>query len=784
MITELRLAARRLLKERWTTLTAILTVALGSGVSIAVFAAAYGLILRPLPYDEAGRLWLLDVRARSSDVDNWRSELRSFDRLTAYASERIVIRGLGDTRQVRGAYVDGWFFDTVTARPLVGRVLSRGATGDEAVISARLARAAAIPLDTLPGHQITAGGAALTVVGVLPETFSFPAGTVDIWMPARVAPPVALDRLTDARSFRLAGSFRPGVTVAGAADEVARVRGLLQPDAAERRTARPLIESAYESVTRDLRSTVTVLAAAAGGLWIVTCANLATILIGRTIARRRELAVCHALGAGVWRRVASLFSESVLITFAGTILGIALASAAIEGTGRWAHELNPRPGEIRLDATPAAFAAVSSVVLAIFATLLALPASRRRAWNLHGPNAGVTLHDRRARGALLIMQVALVIVLISGGALLVRTLAGLLRTDLGLDRRDTIVSELVLTPVTAYKASDRWPVLQELLMRIRTIPGVRFAGAGSSLPPEHEQLEISVNLTGPRGEQSHRFSGAVVTPGYLEAIGARLRQGRYFQQSDLAAPPSVILSKSLAGAVLEGSNVIGKELPFSLPGVSDRRRPIVVGVVDDIRYSGLETAPGAAIYIPWHLAPMGQGFLAVQASGADGPRMVTTVRTLVRELDPALPHMPMRSIDEVIERSIGVRRVAALLGATLALLAFGVALVGLAGNVLRSVVERRRELAIRITLGATPSAIIRLAASRVVLLAGTGLVLGTAAAVATGGMLRSLVEGVLPYDLPTLLTVALFVIVASLGASYVPARLAVRIDAAEVLKSD
>lgn len=782
VVTELRLAARRLARDRWTACTAVLTVALGAGLTIAVFAIDYGLMLRPLPYDPAGRLSLIDVRVPAGQIDDWRSRLASFERLTSYSAEGLLVSGSGDTRLVRGAYVDAWFFNTLQARPLAGRVLSRDEPG-AAVLSERFARAAGLAPEALLGRQIVAGGTPLTVVGVLPDAFAFPSATIEIWIPSLHARAVAFDRSADARRFRLAGWLRHGISSAAASDDVERLQRALQPDATARQLAAPIVESAHIAITRDIQSAVAVSAGAAGVLWIVTCANLATILIGRIIRRRRELAVCSALGAGRWRRTASLLSESVVITGCGTLLGVLLALAAMTATTTWAHDLMPRPGEIRLDAAPAAFAAVSSTMLALVATVLALPALGSRA-TLQGHFAGATAGDRRARSLLLVAQVALVVVLLSGGALLMRTVQGLLRTDLGLDGRDALVARLVLTPATAFEGRDRWPLVRQLLDRIRTVPGVRFAGAGSSLPPENAQVEITVRYTSARGEESHRFSTALVTPGYLEAIGARLLDGRHFQESDLEGAPSVILSESAARAVLEAPRVAGRELPFSLPGVSDRRRPTVIGVIADIRYSGLEAQPDAAVYVPWHLAPMGQGYLAVRASGASRAQVVAAIRTEMRELDPHLPHTPIRTFDEIVERAVGIRRLAALLGATLAGLAFGMALIGLTASVLRSIEERRRELAIRSALGATPSQIVRLIGSGVVALAAAGLVLGTAGALATGRMLRALVAGVGPYDAVTLGTVAALVMTAALLAAYLPARLAAQVDPAEALKLD
>lgn len=782
-MTEFRHALRRLLRDRWTTLTAVLTVALGAGVSLAVFAAGYGLLLRPLPYDEGGRLHLLDVRVPASQLDDWRDSLRGFERLTSYAAEGMVVSGIGDPRQVRGAYVDGEFFDLLRTRPLAGRVLRSGDVA-AAVVSERLARTVGRSSADLPGTSVVAGGAALTIVGVLPESFAFPSAQMEIWIPAVHARPVVFDRSPDARQFRLAGWLRPGVTPSSAAAEIARVEKDLQPDARGRDAATPVIEAAHTVVTRDVRGAVLVLGGAAGLLWIVTCANLATLLIGRVVQRRRELAVCRALGAGVWRRATGIFSEALLITLTGSVLGAALAFAVTALATRWAAEFLPRPGEIRFDAAPAAVAALSALAMALVATVPSLIAARRGGWNLRHAQATVTRRDRRLRGGLLVAQVALVVVLMSGGALLLRTLDRLLRTDLGLDARNTLVSQLVLTPTTAYEAAGRWPVLRDLLSRVRSLPGVRAAGAGSSLPPDIEQVEITLRLTGDAGEESHRFSAAVVTPGYLEAIGARLLEGRHFEEADLTAAPTVILSESAARSLLKDRSAAGAQLAFSLPGVGDRRHPTVVGVVADIRYSGLDSGPDAAIYVPWHLAPMGQGFLAVETRAGDAAVVANAIRDLLRAVDPAMPHMPMRRIDDGVDRAVGVRRVAALIGATLAVLAFAVALAGLAGNVLRSVAERRREVAIRGALGATPSQLVGLIARGVFVLAIAGLAVGTAGALAAGRVLHALVVGVRVYDPATLVAVALIVTGASAAVSLVPARAVVRIDPGEVLRNE
>lgn len=784
MLTELRFAVRRLGADRWTAAAAILAVGLGAGLNVAVFTAAYGLLLRPLPYHHGDRLAVIDASGPFTQTEDWRRHLSTFERVSAYAREGLVVGGTGDPRLARVAYVDGWFFETVAARPLAGRLLTRHEVS-AAVVSERFARQAALAPETLLGQHLTAGDAVVTIVGVLPETFAFPAEDVEIWIPAVNARSVSFDGVRDARRFRLIGLPRPGVPLAAVREDVERARAVLQPDEPSRAGAAPAVESLHARVTRGVRPVVLVFAGAAGLVWLVTCANLATLLIGRATARRRELAVCRALGAGRWRIAASMLSESTLLTLAGTTLGVALAAVGIGLVDSWAEGFIPRPGETRIDVISLLFASAIAAALAVVSTAWTLPAIRRAAPALRPAHGGATRSERRLRGVLLAVQVALVVVLLSGGGLLVRTIVGLLATDLGLDGRGALVSQLWLTSTTSYGGEGRWPLVRDLLERVRALPGVRAAGIGSSLPPDNAQVEISVRFTGDGGEELQRFSAASVTPGYLEAIGARLLQGRHFDQRDLeAAGPLVIISESAARAAMRDSEAAGRQLPFPLPGaLRERGHPTVVGVVADIRYAGLEADPGPAVYALWKDFPMGQGYLALRTDGASRGT-VAAVRTIMRDLDPTLPHPPMRTFDEIVQRTVADRRLAALLGATVALLTFGVALVGLSGGVVRAVEERRHELAIRGALGATPRRLIRLVVSDVVLFAAAGLVLGMAGALAAARVLRALIEGIGPYDALTLASVAIFVTLTSLVACYLPARRAARVDPAAVLRSE
>jgi predicted permease len=604
-------------------------------------------------------------------------------------------------------------------------------------------------------------------------------------MPAAAAPAIAFDRSNDARRFLLIGRLRHSATVAQARDEVARVQARLDPPTVRRQREPVRVVSVRERVVESVRPVLVAFAAAAGIVLLIACANVATILVGRTLGRRRELAVRRALGASPRQLFASILSESFLISLAGGALGVAIAVIAVRVFARWAAGIIPRLGDIHLDWAALGFTVATTMVAAL---LSAVPAVR----TLHRASApslrlggwASSPLDRRSRGALIIVQIALAVVLLTGGALLARTIVGLLRGELGISAPGTIVTQLLLTTGPSFSAGDRAPLLDDVLRRVRSLPGVTAAGAGSNLPPDNASIEVRVTLAGEAGDRAHRLSMGSATPGYLPAIGARLLEGRDFRDGDDGAGHLfTVISESAARALLPGAPAVGRQLPFSLPGLRDRGRPTVIGIVRDIKYLGLESPAGPAIYAMWSHFPAGRTFLAVRTQ-EPAAKMASSLRGILRERDPRIPLMPVRTLEEVVERSVSDRRLRALLGGSVALLAFAVAMVGLSGSLMRIVSERREELAIRAALGASPARAVRTIVREGILLAGIGVAVGCVAALAMGRALSSLLHGVSPHDPATLAAVAAFVGAVSLLASYIPARRAARVDPLLLLRSE
>jgi predicted permease len=780
VLAEIRQAARRLLADRWTSASAILAAALGAGLNAAVFAVADGVLLRPLPYHDSSRLLLVGTDASLESTVRWRDQLTSFERVSAYSREQLTVYGGSEPQLAGVAYVDAGFFETLGTAPLEGR--APGADLTQAGVSARFA--GRLGGGTPLGRPLTVGSATVTIAAAMPPAFAFPSDRIDVWVPAGAARPIAFDRSADVRRFQLIGRLKPGVSLAQARDEVRRARDVVDPDHKRDRESREIrVTPLEEAVLGPMKPVVIAFGAAALIVLLIACANVATILIGRTLSRWRELAVRRALGASPARMAASVLSESAIVSGAGAVLGVLAAIVAVRQFARWAAGVVPRAADVGIDWRTLLFAVGASAAAALLAAAPAFRAIRKGTTGLRAPMGSRSL-DRRIRGALVVTQIALAVTLLAGAALLVRTIAILLSADLGVAPRGTTVTALRLTETMTFSAADRAPVLDDILRRARALPGVTSAGAGSTLPPDTAPFEVSIRLVDDRGERMFRMSAASVTPGYLPSIGASILEGRDFTDADGHRDrPAVILSQGARGLLPPG-DVVGRELPLALPGpLRTRGRPIVVGVVSDIKYRGLDAQTGPAVYVVWRELPAGHTFLAVRSTRG-AAALAAPLRAILREADPRAPITPARPLEDIVQETVADRRLRALLGAAVALLAVAVAMVGLAGTLMRMVLERRQELAIRAALGATPGRTIAAILREGALLAIIGVVIGIGGALAAGRVLRAFLHGVSPYDPATLGGVAAVVAAVSVAVCYLPARRASRVDPLALLRAE
>ena len=775
---ELIAAARRLRKDPWAAGAAVIVLALGTGLTTAVFAFDYGVLLRPLPYRSPSRLAMIDAATPLRGMSAWRDRLGAFTDLAGYARGTFTVRGAGEPRPVRTAVVTGEFFGALGTPPLAGRVL-RDDDATVAVVSARFARQNGVSAAGMIGRPITVGTAPLTVVGVMPDVFAFPDEATDMWIPARAVPAIPLGDTADERRFRLFGRLEDAVTFDTARAQVAGARALIDPKARQLRGQ--AVTSLYEMIAAPVRPALLALSASALLVLLVACANTATITIGRTIARQRELAIRAAVGASAWRVFATTAAEAAIVAGVGGVLGVACALGAIRLAPLLVAEPVARMHDVRLDWPVLLFAFAAACASAAFA---AAPAARALAPDpAYFREQGATRRGTRVRALLTATQIAVSMVLLTGAALLTRTVTTLLDRDIGIDTRGTLVSQVMLTDAMTFDARREGGRLETILDRVRTLPGVESAGAGSSLPPDNASLAMTWRIrTDTTDVTTPELTFSAVTSGYLQAIGARLVDGRFFDASDERGGGfGIVLSASAVRALSLPGHVAGTTLPLYLPGLRQRGHPTIVGIVRDIDYTGLEFAPGPAVYVLWHELPASQLFLAVRTRG-EPAAMVSAVARAIRTADPALPIVPIRSMQAQVRRSISNRTARALFSGSGAVLAFVIAAIGLAGGLGRAVTERRRELAIRSALGATPVEVVRIVAVEAALVVGAGVVLGAVGGVAGAKLLRWALFGVTPYDPAAVAGAAALVITVWVLVSIIPARRAAALDPVELLR--
>ena len=794
ILYDVRYAVRSLVRQPGVTLLAAGILALGLGLNAAVLAVAYGVLWRPLPYPAADRLVTVarvDARdGRESAVwlgriDEWNRRLRTV-RLAGYTTRERVVRGAGPTRVRAVTTVTAGFFE-VLGVPAVEGAVPRLAGGDgRAVVGAELARAVEDETGRpAVGQAMTIGEGRYDVAAVMPAGFAFPSSEVDAWV---------ADQPEFQGDLGTVGRMRDGVPLAQVRDDAARVaREVLAvrgaPDDDRWGAAVTPVE---ETLLGDVRPVLRVSVAAALLVLVVACANAATLLVERSVARRREFAVRVSLGSGAARLIRAALVEGLAVAAVGLGLGLAAAWAGLQLFSAAAAGVLPRAGAVALDPPVLLAGLVLALLVGVACGGAAIAGAVRgdgAALRGGAPAAG-SRAAARTRAGLVAGQIALSVVLLSGAGLLVRTVDRLLDEEGGFEPRQALTARLMLADTSFIEEGEHAHIgfVGTLLDRVRGFPGVQAAGVGSVLPPDDDPLSVELFYEDKRGEASRReivLSFGAVTRGYFAALGTRLRAGRRFDAADnLAEASPLILSETAARFFYPDRDPIGRLSPYGIDAldIAGGESPIIA-VVDDLKYEGLAAPRGGTIYVPWPRVPTGVSHLVVRTTG-DPMALAPAVRDIVRSLRPALPVPEVRSLADHVAGSIAERRLRAVPAAGFAALALAVAMVGLFGTLARAVVERRQELAIRAAVGASPGRLVRLVLRSAVAVTGLGLALGLPAAVATGRGLASLLYGVGPHDPATLGAVAAVVVLTGLAASTIPARRAARLDPMVILRTD
>jgi putative ABC transport system permease protein len=803
LLQDLRYGVRVLLKSRGFALVAVVTLALGIGASTAAFSVVHAVLLRPLPFPEQERLvvaWKSDAATNNPfvelsvpDIRDWQAQSRSFEGLAAMPTTvygyGYVLTGRGEPVQLESAKVTGRFFDLLGARAAVGRVFgeSDDRPGGPAVvvISDRLWRERFGADPKIVGQSVTLSQTPFNVIGVMPPSFNFPAG-VDLWIPLlTVANPRGLEN-RGVVYLQAVGRLKEGVSHEQAEADLNTVVARLAAQYPETQAAgqRVVLTPLADYLFGDAKPALWALFAATALLLLVGAANIANLMLARATSRRRELAVRVALGASRRRLTAQLLVESLLLALVGGAAGLLLASWLVELLTALAPPDIPRLEDVHLSgAALLASIAFTLVTTAVFGLLPALSASRFRLSETLSEAGGKLTNARtgkRLRGALVVGEVALTLVLVAGATLVLRSFLNLSGVPLGFDPRGVLTMQLRLPSGARYgKPEARREFFQQLIERLEARPGVVAASGVLTRPLEGTVgWDYPFAAEGQPADEARRNPDAnfeVVNPHYFRTFAIPLKAGREFDGRDRAGlEPVVVVSETLAERFFGSpAAALGKRIKLD-PDDAEEPWRTVVGVAGDVRYRELQSTR-LDIYVPLAQSTGYLNHFAVRST-LSMTDALALVRQEVAALDPELAVSRVATMEEQVAVRLARPRFTAVLLNWLALMALLLAGVGVFGVTAYAVAQRTRELGLRVALGARPRDILLLVVGHGLKLAALGIVPGLLAALLMTRWLSSLLYGVTATDPLTYAGVALLTAFVALLACIIPARRATKVD--------
>ncbi len=785
----------------------IATLGLGIGATTAIFSAVYAILLAPLPFPESDRLVRVmretpaGVRQSASGGDflEFQRTSKSLSSLTSYYMSTGNISGTEAPRRAIIARVSANFADVFGIRPILGRSFSTDedvfGAAEVAMISEGIWRDRFGSDPAVLGKTLRMDMQNVQIVGVVAEGAGFPEN-VELWLPAKHDPGMMADDNRDANWLRLIGRLAPGVTLEQANAEFrALSANIAQRFPAERTDVISTLTPFSESLLGNVRQPLWVLLGAVCMVLLIACTNVAALLLGRMMARERELTVRSALGAGRGRLIRQLLTECTVLGLVGAAVGGGLAFFLVRGLVSIAPDI-PRIADVRINGLVLAFSVALGVVTGlIFGVFPAWQVSRREMQaTLRGSGRGLagTRHAGRVRSGLVVGQFALAIVLLAGAGLLMRTFAGLRAVDPGFDTKDVTTFTVTLPQDGSFDEAyggltGQRQFLRESLSKLETLPGVTAVGASLGIPLSNRSFELSFAVEGRPNPPAGQEPGAqirIATPGFFTALRIPVRRGRALSSDDRAGTPmSVVVSEQFAKQHFPGEEVIGKRLTFSWSRDSSDLAGEVVGVVGDTRAANLADAAVPLAYVAADQWPVDE-YTFVLRSSLPPAVIGTAAASLIREIDPELPVYDIKSGEAIFNAALTTTRFYLTLLISFAVLALILASLGVYGVVAFGVQQRAREIGIRIALGASLRSVQRMVVGEGLRLAGVGVAVGVLGAVALTGLLRSVLYGVQPTDPLTYVVVVGLLTIAAVGACVIPARRAARIDPQQAIAAE
>jgi putative ABC transport system permease protein len=796
MIQDIRFGLRMLVRNPGATALATAALALGIGGNTAVFSVVNAVLLRPLPISAPDRLVWIWANSPSrnlpfaftsySNYAEWKAGTPSLESTSAYSPVSAALMIGNDPERVDVMRVNASFLHMLGVSPAAGRDFlpedDQPGAPKVAMLEYGLLERRFAGDRTLVGRTIKLNGESVTVAGILPRGFAFPSKPADIYVPI-AASTVRGD--TAAPPVGAYGRLKPGVPIERAQAEIDAVSRRLADTYPGMRGRGARLWPVRDFTVRDVRLSLLVLLGAVGLVLLIACANVANLLLVRATVRQREIALRTALGAGRWRILRQLLTESVILSITGAAAGLALGYAGIRLIRGYNLARIPFLSQVSLDGAVLAFALTASILTGIlFGLAPAIAAFRTRVYETLKEGslaAGESRGRNRFRGALVVTEVAVALVLSIGATLMMRTLLRLQATSPGFEPNGVLTASISL-PVNKYtKAEQRIAFYNALLTRLSAMPGVKAASMVSLVPFGGNNTGENLLIEGqpaPRPEDTPIFWKRVIDPGYLRVMSIPLVSGRAFTDQDTGSTTRVaIINQTMARRYWPNAYPIGKR--FGLPD----RWLTVAGIAGDVKFTSLTKDADPEFYVPYRQAAQGDMVIAVRAA-SDPLLLAPALRQAVLEIDPGQPLSRVITMSQLISDAVGTSRLAAALLAIFGAIALLLAGVGIYGVIAFSVSRRTREIGVRIALGAGAGDVLRMVVGQAVVLAVVGVAAGIAAALALTNVVQGLLFGVTATDPLIYLSASLLLIAIAALAAYVPARRASRLSPSVALRCE
>jgi len=793
LLQDIRYGVRTLLRKPGFTVAAIVALALGIGANTAIFSFVHGVLLRPLPYPDQDRIQLIFATSVQQNVFNMplslpdylelRNRVPSFDKMAGY------LRGISFTlltpqgaQSFDGAIATADFFDVLGMKPKLGRGFEQADEAPSApsvvVISERMWRNQFNADPEIAGRIINFTNGPHTVVGVMPAEVQYPRYGIDVWRNFRISPSPGGEAVVWGM-----GRLRSDASRRQAQEELATVATQLQRSSPLSNSGRGFAsQSLADVMLGDLRTPLYILLGAVVFVLLIATANVANLMLARSTARDKEVAIRTALGAGRLRIARQLLTESVVLAGAGGLAGLAIAQWSLDAFVALAPAGIPRINQVTVDSTVLGFTAVISLVCGLLFGMF--PALQTKLVDLNstlkeGGRGTAASGGSSFRRALVVVEIALSLILLTGAGITIRSFLRLRHVETGFDSSNVLSVRMGVNPAKYDSREKTVALYDEVQRRLAMLPGVQVTGITNSLPPIQNDANDSFTIEGRRagaGDEAPIATVLLVDPGYFKALNIPVLRGRAFLDTDrVNAPRVAMISETLANRHFPNENPVGKRMKIGGAERADMPWMEIVGVVKDVRYDGLKGPVDPAYYMPYAQVPQ-RGQDIVIKSASDPASLANAVRAEIRAVDTDIPLLRVTTLEERMSQAVGEPRFQTTLLAVFSGIALLLSAIGIYAVISYSITLRTHEIGVRMSLGASRSDVLRMVVREGMVLAGVGGLIGLVGALALTRFMAGLLFEISPRDPLTFATVSGIMLGVAFLACFIPARRATRVD--------